>query len=238
MALTALAAGLIGSALGSALSAGVSARNTDVQQQTSYATAPITNGISGNFGAAQSVSDSSGGSFQQGWSEGYTAGKEASEADIIRAREANETQKEMMQMQMDYNRAEAKLAREWSENMSNTAYQRAVADLKAAGLSPILAAGNLGASTPTASFASSGLGTAQKAQTFADQYSKSGSSGGSSQSSHSRSNEVTMGGSKNNSRPAYLEASGSVAQALANNLNVSSAQALQNQAIIAGMGVG
>lgn len=49
---------------------------------------------------------------------------------------------------MNYNSAEALANREWQEHMSSTAYQRAVEDMKKAGLNPILAFSNGGASTP------------------------------------------------------------------------------------------
>jgi hypothetical protein len=53
-----------------------------------------------------------------------------------------------------FNAAEAQKNRDWQERMSNTSYQRAVGDMKKAGINPILAAQNGGANTGSGATAS------------------------------------------------------------------------------------
>lgn len=54
----------------------------------------------------------------------------------------------------DFNAQQATNARDWSEEMSNTAWQRGTADMKAAGINPLLAVSQGGASVPSAAVAS------------------------------------------------------------------------------------
>lgn len=77
-------------------------------------------------------------------------------------------QERMNQIAMDFNSLEAGKNRDWQEMMSNTAHQREVADLKAAGLNPILSASGGNGAAVTSGSAASGV-TSSGAQGNGDQ---------------------------------------------------------------------
>ena len=70
----------------------------------------------------------------------------------------------MTAKQMEYNSKEVAKNRDWQKLMSDTAHQREVADLKAAGLNPVLSAMNgNGASVGSGATASAAVGSGSKA---------------------------------------------------------------------------
>lgn len=62
---------------------------------------------------------------------------------------------DILNKQQDFNALEAQKQRDYEERMSNTAYQRAIADMEAAGINPASITGTSGASTPSGATATS-----------------------------------------------------------------------------------
>lgn len=66
----------------------------------------------------------------------------------------NQFNAQQAQIDREFQSLEAQKNRDWQEQMSNTAYQRGVADMEKAGINPAMAMANGGATTPSGATAS------------------------------------------------------------------------------------
>lgn len=160
-------------------------------------------------GWGDSWSWSDGGS--NGWSSNFsqTYGSQATAKSLAAAAEQNQLQYSLWNEAADYNERQAQKQMAFQEYMSNTAYQRAVKDLLAAGLNPILAVGNMGASTPVGAMAQMTSANAYRGDVYADQSSYGSSAERSWNRSQSKAHSENHAWSKSGSHSESHERGGS-----------------------------
>lgn len=160
-----------------------------------------------SFEAQQRAMDFNAAEAEKAFARNLAMMRESNAFSAAQANVANKLTAEFFGQTQNFNAAEAEKQRQWEENMSNTSYQRAVADLKAAGLNPVLALMKGGASTPSGSAGS--IGSASGAMANAH----SGSVGSASAGSftgilENTSNELAMIGAITSAISSAVEAFG------------------------------
>lgn len=90
---------------------------------------------------------------REDWLRSEQSAQLSHERSLAAMREQNQFNAEQSQMNRDFNAAEAQKQRDYEAELANTQYQRAMKDLKAAGLNPVLALSS-GADVPSGSAAS------------------------------------------------------------------------------------
>ncbi|UPW41927.1 DNA pilot protein [Dipodfec virus RodF1_66] len=108
-----------------------------------------------SVGATRSVADPLTTSLTQALDRIYEVSERNTARSEAQARELRDWQTRQNQIAMDFNQAEAAKNRDWQKMMSDTAHQREIADLQAAGLNPVLSAmGGNGAAVTSGATAS------------------------------------------------------------------------------------
>lgn len=147
------------------------------------ATVGTSSGGSSGFTQSNNSSSSIGGTFGTGATASALSREMMEQANAYNAEEA--------QKNREFQAQQARINREWQERMSNTAYQRGMADLAKAGLNPILAYAQGGASTGTGGQASGSQASSAMGQAFTDTYNESHGEGTSYGESSSWENSTT-----------------------------------------------
>lgn len=169
---------------------------------------------------AWSNNNSNSNSVSNSWSN--TQGINATNMAIQNANNANSTALEAWREAAEYNDKQAEIQRAWQERMSNTQYQRAIEDMRKAGLNPIMALANgfSGSSIGSGATASMTAPSSFMASTFPEQNSASTAKSTSTSQGQSESN----GWSKSESGLAtFLESIRGLTEGLIANLTSSKA---------------
>ena len=146
-------------------------KSAGIGLQIGNGTVSNSSGVSSGYNASQNTNSSIGGTFGTGAT--ATALSQAMMA------EANKYNSEEAEKNRAFQAQQAEINRKWQETMSNTAYQRAMKDLKAAGLNPILAYAQGGAGTGSGASVSGAQATSAMGTAYTDNYSESHGQGSS-----------------------------------------------------------